>query len=86
MRAVDIDVQSGEFVLERIRHETLRRQVVQFVGLDLADGGVEAGETLQSGRVQVQLVENMGNPRETMGGILEGRPPHQPVNLVALLQ
>ena len=46
----------------------LRRQMVQFVGLDLANGCVEAGETLQSGRVQMQLVENMGNPREAMGG------------------
>ena len=86
MRAVDVRQERREGVLEGIGDEALRREMVNLVGLDLADTGVDAGKTLQTRRVKMDFVENGVEPREAMGGILQGGPPHQAVDLVALLQ
>jgi len=54
MGAVDVDVQSGEFVVERVADEALGRQVVALVRLHLVDHPVDAGEALERCGVELQ--------------------------------
>ena len=86
MRALDVRQKRGEGVLKRIGDETLRRQVIKLVRVDLSDAGVNAGKALQTGGVKLDLVEDRRKPRKAMGRILQRRSPHQAVDLVALLQ
>src|SRR5215475_5619130 len=55
MRAIDVGVQRGELVVEGVADETLRRQVVALVGLDLVDYAVDAGIAFERCRMKFEL-------------------------------
>jgi hypothetical protein len=84
--AVDIDVQSGEFVVERIADETLGRQVVALVRLHLVDHPVDAGKALEGGGVELQAGEDGAQAGKAVVGILQGHPAHDAVDLVPAIQ
>ena len=85
MRAVDVGVERGELVVERVADETLRRQVIALVGLDLGDHLVDAGVALERSGVQ----GDSGRERhagEPVLGVLQRDAAHDAMNLVSLLE
>ncbi len=56
MSPVDVDVERREFVVERIAHKALGRQMVTLVGAHALENPVEAGEALERSRMQMQTV------------------------------
>ena len=54
MRAVDIGVQRGELVVERVADEALGRQVIALVGLHFVDHPVHAGIAFERRGMQYQ--------------------------------
>src|SRR5262245_15930089 len=71
MRAVDVRIHRREAVAKTFRHETLRRQVITLSKLVLADDVKDRRVTLETRRVQHNLVEQMPDARETSLRILE---------------
>ena len=86
MGAVDIGVERGEFVVERIAHKALSRQVIALVGLDVVDHPVDAGVAFEGGGVQFQAVANVLDAGKPVFGILQRDPADDAVDLVALGQ
>jgi hypothetical protein len=84
MGAVDIGVEGGEFVVERVADKTLRGQVIAFVRLDFSDHLVDAGIAFEGGRVQCDAGPDGVNAGEAMHWIFERHSPDDAVHGIAL--
>src|SRR5438094_7664870 len=86
VRPVDVRIERREFVLERIRDEALRRQVVALVWLDRLKDPVDARKAFQRGGVELQPILEMQNAPEPMLWVLDRHPSNKAVYLVPFLQ
>lgn len=84
MGAVDIGVQRGKFVIERITNETLRRQVIAFFRLNCPENLIDARETLQRRGMQVQSRKHRFDSAQPSRRIFEGDAANHPVHLISL--
>ena len=66
MRPVDVTVQRGELVVERVTHEALRRQMITLIGLHPAHNLMQARKALQRSGVQHDPVPDSGDPLQTV--------------------
>ena len=84
--AVDVGVERGEFVVERIADEALRGQVVALVGLHLSHRLMDAGVALERGGMQLDARSDGMNTRQPVLGVLQGHAAHDAVDVVSFLQ
>src|SRR5947209_3038805 len=71
MRAIDIRVQGGKLVVERVADEALGRQMVTLVRLDTADDLVQTGKALEGAGMQNQPVAYVRNPAQPVTRIFQ---------------
>src|SRR5215475_4729259 len=64
MRPTDIGVHSREPVGETLGYKTLRREMITFVIFLLAEDMEDAGVTFQARGLQLDSIQQMGNPAE----------------------
>src|ERR1019366_10185416 len=83
MRPVDVRLQRGKFVVKRIADETLRRQVVAFLGLYPLQNLIYTGEALEGPGVQLHIVDNMADPVEAVSGGFPRPTGYQPADPVS---
>jgi hypothetical protein len=81
--AVDVGVQRGEFVVERVADETLRRQVIAFVRRHLGHQLVDAGEAFERCGMQHDPVAHRAQPDQPVLRILQGYAPDGAMHLIA---
>ena len=86
VRPVDVRIERREFVLERIRDEALRRQVVALVWLDRLKDPVDARKAFQRGGVELQPILEMQNAPEPMLWIFDRHAPNKAMHLIPFLQ
>src|SRR2546425_350653 len=86
MRAVDVRIERGELVLERIGDEALGGQMVAFMGLDRLEHPVDAREALQGRGMQVEAVLQVQNAPEPVLRIFDRHPPDDAMHLIAFVQ
>ncbi len=84
MRAINIGIQRRKFVVEGVAYKALGRQMVTLVGPHLGKNLIDARETLQRSGVQLNSVQETGEPHQPVGGILQRNAPHQAVNFITL--
>lgn len=76
MSSVHVDIHRGEFIVEGIAHEALRRQVIALVGSDREENPVKAGHVFERGGMQRR------DPNHPMGRVFKRDPPDNAVNFV----
>ena len=86
MGAVDVGVERRKLVFEGIADETLGRQMIALVRLDLLEDLEDAGVALQRGGMDLDVVQDVLDAPHAMLRVLESDPAHQAVNLVAFGQ
>ena len=87
MRAVDVGVERGELVLERVADEALSGEVVDLVwGWTARQHLEQAGIAFERGRVERDLVEEVLDAPEAVLGIFDGDAADDAVNFVALFE
>ena len=86
MRAVDVGVESAESILEGIRDEALRGQVVALVRMDLLNGLEQAGVAFQRSAVKFDVLQKVADPVQMVLGVLQRHPAYDPMHPVALFQ
>jgi hypothetical protein len=83
MGPVDVGMECGELVIERIADETLGCEVIAFFGLTLVEYLVHARKAFQRSGVEMNSIPDMHDPVEPVPGIFQGHAAHQPVHLIA---
>jgi len=86
MRAVDVDVHCRKAVGETLGDETLRSKVITLIKVVLANDVVNAGITLERGRVKNQPIEDVGKTTKTSVGGFERNSANEAVDFVAQVQ
>ncbi len=86
MCAVDVRAHGRKAVSEALRHKTLGREVIALVKIVFAEDVENAGVTLETGRVERDAVQQMGDAAEPCFGGFEGHPPDQAVHFIAQTQ
>ena len=84
MRTVDIAVQGGELVVERVTDEALCREMITLVGLHPAHNLMQARKALERTGVQHDLVPDGRKAQQSVLVILQGDAPHNAMDFVPL--
>ena len=84
MGAVDVGVQGGELVVERIADKALGRQVVALVGPDLVDHLVDAGIAFERCGMQLHGAHRFQAVRKPILRVLQRHPADNAMNFVSL--
>jgi hypothetical protein len=82
VRSVDVDVQRGEFVIERIAYKALRRQVVTLVRFHLIYDTMDTRIAFQGSGVKIDPVTNSNQPRKPVLRVLKRHSPDYPVDFI----
>src|ERR1044072_1320830 len=83
MRAVDVCAHGRTPVCEAFGNEALRRQVITFVEVMLADDVKDARVTFERRGMQVQMIEYVNNPAKSALGVFERNSTHKAVHFIA---
>jgi len=86
MRAVDVDVHCGKAVGETLGDKTLRSKVITLIKIVLANDVVNAGITLERGRVKNQAIDNVGKTTKASFGGFERNSANDSVDFVTQVQ
>src|SRR5678815_5037935 len=86
MRAVDVDVHCSKAVGETLGDETLRSKVITLIKVVLANDVVNAGITLERGRVQNQPIDDVGKTTKTNVRRFERNSANESMDFVAQAQ
>jgi hypothetical protein len=82
MRAVDVRVEGGKLVVERVADEALGGKMVALVWLDILHHAVEAGVAFEGSGVEYQAVPDLPNAGEPMVGVFEGHPTYDSMDFI----
>jgi len=69
MRPIDVGVHSREPVGETLRYKTLRREMITLIKILFAEDMEDAGVAFQARGVQLDSIQQMGNPAEPAVGV-----------------
>src|SRR6185369_2791240 len=86
MGAVDIVVQDGNLVLERVADKAGSGQVIALVGNHVLHRLYDGEDIIEGSHMQVDPVDEMDDVLQFVGSVLNGGPPDDAVNLVPLGQ
>src|SRR6476469_7801986 len=86
MRSVDVGVQRRKLVFKGIGDKALRREMVALVGLHGLKHPVNARQTFERRRMQMQPVLDVQNSPEPMLGIFNGDASNNAMDLIAFFQ
>ena len=84
VRAIDVGIQSGEFVVEGITDEALGGQMITFVRENSRDYLKQAGEALNRSCVKGYFASHLGESCQAVRWILQSHPPDDSMDLVTL--
>src|SRR5271165_1013309 len=77
---VDVGVQSGEFIVERVADKTLSGQMVALVRLNGPKNLINARKAFQRGSMQMEPANHGLEASQPSGRIFQGDSPHNPMD------
>src|SRR6185503_14263501 len=83
MCAVDVCAHGRKTVGEAFGDEALRRQVITFVEVILADDAKDARVTFERRGMQFQIIEYVNNPTKAALGVFKRNSTHKAVHFIA---
>src|SRR6185369_16763814 len=86
MRAVDVRAHGRKAVSETFGDETLGREVIALVKIVLAENVKDAGVAFETGWMQCDAIQQMGDAAEPRLRYFEGHAADQPVYFIAQTQ